>query len=394
MITDKTLSSINQMQKLIDQATFGSSAVAEFVRGQHRLENAMRMHIPEITAAAQWARGINPQLKNLFPEMNVGGEVARRLQEVARGFEIPDSFRTLAQEMQRQHEEMFRLAEPMRRYMEEMDAQTRPFRKLAEEYAAQANKWQNLARDLIGPNIAELFKPIAFPEILSPELSKRFTLKSRYWIVVDDEVFSQLCQIEDADEEALESFLVEHYLKDDCAAMTHLLEGWRACPAIQERMPIFEAVLATVKRLANDPKINVTNAVLPTLIAQLDGLKDDLIKSIPIELQHQKRLELKQDNAVEKVNHYDIVTYCIEEMINTFSALMLADVIFDVLFKHGNKIIQQDEGVFRNKILHGDKEFLDYGTKENLVRVFLYVDFVIKLIAEVQSNAQYQQAAA
>ena len=57
-----------------------------------------------------------------------------------------------------------------------------------------------MARDLIGPNIAELFKPIAFPEILSPELSIRFTLKSRYWIVADDEVFSQLCQLDNADE--------------------------------------------------------------------------------------------------------------------------------------------------------------------------------------------------
>lgn len=32
---------------------------------------------------------------------------------------------------------------------------------------------------------------------------------------------------------------------------------------------------------------------------------------------------------------------------------------------------------FRNKILHGDKEFLEYGTEENIIRSWLELDIVI-----------------
>jgi hypothetical protein len=61
-------------------------------------------------------------------------------------------------------------------------------------------------------------------------------------------------------------------------------------------------------------------------------------------------------------------------------------IILDNLFRKGEKINIEELGkfnLFRNKILHGDERYMGYGTTPNLIRLFLYLDFLIKIFDKI-----------
>jgi len=130
--------------------------------------------------------------------------------------------------------------------------------------------------------------------------------------------------------------------------------------------------------------------------ACLDGLTRDLYGFLPKNTK--KRLEKEiRDNLpeAEKNNRRkdlrnEISVHSIAELVDFWTAEALQEIIFGGLFRT-SKMISNDNNdnfsLFRHKIMHGDKEFLSYGNTENFIRLFLYADFLIKLIQDIQSGA-------
>ena len=134
---------------------------------------------------------------------------------------------------------------------------------------------------------------------------------------------------------------------------------------------------------------------LPALIAQIDSLIEFLKKSIYLKyISSSKPIYSPQDWKKKKNK---IVIQQIDYTVNHWSAMMLKDIIFGVLFCTSNHIQkrltkdtmfcnEQRDLIYRHKILHGDQNYMDYGTTENFIKVLLYADFIIRLISFVQSK--------
>lgn len=370
----KKLTHTDSIQKLIDRCTISMPpGLEQFYKQNNALANAVR--------------GIQ------FPALDTG----RRLAELMKpAYSFPDfSFAS------KWTDDLTRASRQYADMMKPFTAQAEMLKQQMSPIFAQANRLEEIARGLVGPSFIEFARSFTIPT-LSPDVRMHYMLKSRYWVVMDEAVIQALCELDNSNEDAREAFLIKHFTQNGWAAVAEKMELWGAHPFMAERMPILRDTLQTIKKLEQqDADINPFNVALPTLLAQMDGLRKELIQSIPEQARRKAKLEMQQAGPKKKkIDQNELLANCISELIDAFTAFILADVILEGVFKHGRDMEPDDEqdpeyefNILRNGILHGDKNFLDYGTRENTVRVFLYLDFLIQIIAEVTHGQRTQTAA-
>ena len=193
----------------------------------------------------------------------------------------------------------------------------------------------------------------------------------------------------------MESLIVSHYSENNWNRAEILIQSWQKYNFVGKRTDVFLDTLQ-INRISDERKeFNPNRPTLPALIAQIDGLIEFLKKSIYLKY-------ISSSNPVYtlqdwKDNKNKIVIRQISHIVDHWSAMMLEDIIFKGLFcnsKHIQKKLttdimfynDQSYLIFRHKILHGDKSYMDYGTTENFIKVLLYADFIIRLIHFVQSE--------
>lgn len=298
---------------------------------------------------------ISPEVSRAFVEI---GRVASALQEKWNAWAKP--MQQAALEFQRRMDEIAAPAREFARRMEEMNA---PIRSMV----AAAQKQLNT------PGIRAMFTS--------------FKLQSRFWIVSDIDLFREIIDREIESEHALEQFLVSYYTANNWAAVNALLDKWQAAPSLAPRVAIIEDCLKTVQ-LAQGKNLNIANVVIPTLIAQIDGMMADLYKLI---LGNAPMLP-----SNKKADKHEVVMELVSQIVNVRAADMLHTVIIEGVFRHADAIKKSraandnqqsaEFNIFRHKIMHGDRDFLNYGTTENLTRFFLYADFLIQLITKIENG--------
>lgn len=202
--------------------------------------------------------------------------------------------------------------------------------------------------------------------------------EERYWVIDDEFLIKQL---QGYSEDNYSEIITNYYTKNKYENIEKLFNNWQGIDCISERIKIFENCIKTMKVLADKDLINTV--IIPTLLAQTTGITEDLHELVPNETQKQLKNELTNNGKTPSKG--DITTEYLWQQERKREVFDCYNVIFNAVMKNtkNTEFFSQEDlekyNKYRNKILHGDKQFLNYGTDENLVRSWLELNILIKV---------------
>lgn len=376
---------LSSTTKLLEQMNSLSirSQLDEVTKYQRLMDDVRKSINPFSDAITEMARQQEQYRKALEPlrlSIETHQDSIRKALEPAISFQ--KTVNELVQPILRQQDEIKRLLEPF--------AETQ---RLALSFAEQIKV--PLIRDFVDP-----FRKVM--DSIPPEMWVRVRLSSGFWVIEDEEIIAHLTENRHSGINQ-EEYICEYYSADGWRKLGLIVEKWAECKAIKHRYPILKDCFETLK-LAQDKDINIANVIIPTLIAQIEGLKREILE-IPSEefkaqIQTQLGVSLVPANGKQskkaKSDERELLQFLIAEHLSESCAFTFYEIIGE-LFKNSYDFTKEKENgdnvinLNRHKIQHGDRILLDYGSEENLVRLFLYIDFMIKIIAGMQ-NALCRQS--
>ena len=202
--------------------------------------------------------------------------------------------------------------------------------------------------------------------------------EEQYW-VIDDQVLIK--QLQGYSEDNYSEIITNYYTKNKYENIEKLFNNWQGIDCISERIKIFGNCIKTMKVLSDKDLINTV--IIPTLLAQTTGITEDLHELVPNETQKQLKNELTNNGKTPSKG--EITTEYLWQQERKREVFDCYNVIFNAVMKNtkNTEFFSQEDlekyNKYRNKILHGDKQFLNYGTDENLVRSWLELNILIKV---------------
>jgi hypothetical protein len=177
----------------------------------------------------------------------------------------------------------------------------------------------------------------------------------------------------DNQRKAINKLFWDYFAENGFENLSKIVEGWSSNPIFtKQRMKILRDCVSVLRNAKL--RINTSNVVLPTLIAQIDGVLTGYRKKKGFTFTSKKaKKQLEQLKAwveTEAVNQ-DVMSEPMLELTNY--------IFFEVLFQsayHGQPL-ENPYTFSRHKIMHG--EFLTYGRRDNVIRAFLILDFLAAL---------------
>lgn len=175
---------------------------------------------------------------------------------------------------------------------------------------------------------------------------------------------------------AMNKLFVEYFSKNNFKNLKNLVEGWKNNNIFKPRMKIFRdciSILKSAKRSSNP-----SNLVIPTLIAQIDGIRSEFMKQSGLHYDTRKRRW--GDKSSKKINKRK---WFIKQTLNSELLDIANDVFLNILFQGANpgEPLKTPFTFNRHKILHG--EYLKYGRIDNTIRAFLILDFLSNVSEKV-----------
>lgn len=168
---------------------------------------------------------------------------------------------------------------------------------------------------------------------------------------------------------AINRLFVDYFSTDNFKNLENLVNGWETDKIFTPRMKIFRDCVFAMK---NTKGYNASNIVLPTLIAQINGIQTEFMVQNGLSF---KKGKLKNKNGeVVKMKEY------FKNLTSNDKMLDLAnDIFLKILFQRSlpGKPLENPFYFNRHKILHG--EYFRYGRIENTIRAFLILDFLATL---------------
>lgn len=193
----------------------------------------------------------------------------------------------------------------------------------------------------------------------------------------------------------IESFLnkvfVYYFSVDNFGNLDYLIGRRGAFSTVGDRFPILEECVNLLKDSASKAS-NIKNphyVIIPTLIAQIDGLKSDIIeqyksKEVYDRMKENRKISEKEYicEIFEKIystefrkSAYPLINSWFLEASNNANGLLF-DVLFQTAYRT-QKIEELKPPFSRHKIMHG--QHLEYANVENTIRLFLLIDFLAEL---------------
>lgn len=185
----------------------------------------------------------------------------------------------------------------------------------------------------------------------------------------------------------LDEMFVEYYSRNNFEELDYMADTWNRMTLINDRSKILIECISVLKDSKSEHS-NIKNPyylVIPTLIAQIDGLMTDYLekRNFTTKYLNSRNAEFKKHiNGYIQQNHSGntLLSDFLREESNAASKLLL-DILFQTVYPDDKNII----GPFsRHKIMHG--QFLEYGNIEDTIRLFLLFDFLAGSIVEDLRN--------
>ena len=235
-------------------------------------------------------------------------------------------------------------------------------------------------------NVKKLF------DAIHHEGRTKIKLKSGFWFIEEQKIISHLTLHKDINHE---DYICEYYSADGWNKLSAIVQKWSECEPIQDRYAILKDCFNAVK-LADGKDINIANAVIPTLINQIEGIQKEMKEDIIIELKNEIETKFSislfpKDGKQVKNDETEQLKFRIAKYLYESHFVNFHEII-NGLFKNSYEFVQEKEkgenitNLNRHKISHGEKISLDYGTKENLIRLFLCIDSIVKTIKNIDNT--------
>jgi hypothetical protein len=186
----------------------------------------------------------------------------------------------------------------------------------------------------------------------------------------------KLAETKGRHDKQINGLFIGYFSRNNWHELEQMVISWRANPLLKKRMNILLDCVKILKK-TKGRNINLTNIVLPTLIAQIDGFLTDYLKSknIPWEVDYDD-LNLKNKTKIGRKTQFK--KYKSIMLDNQFDELA-NHVFLNILFQRSQKgkSLKTPFNFNRHKIMHGEN--IEYGRKDYLIRAFLVMDFLASL---------------
>jgi len=168
---------------------------------------------------------------------------------------------------------------------------------------------------------------------------------------------------------AINKLFVDYFSANDYEQLSALVETWKSNPLFEPRMKIFRDCVAALKHA--DGRYNASNIVLPTLIAQIDGILTKYMEQKQIDRWVETQKGVRQDRQWKSKLRAQIAN---QYSLDLFS--LTSDILLDVLFQKAlpGQPLKVPFTFSRHKVMHG--EYTRYGRIDNTFRAFLILDFL------------------
>ncbi len=207
-----------------------------------------------------------------------------------------------------------------------------------------------------------------------------FCAEEQYWAISDITLIKHLQSVS---ENKYSETITNYYEQDNYAKIDELSKTWEGLDCIAKRLPIIKSCLNIMQNNSNN--IDVATVVIPTLTAQITGIAEDLCGLVPED--DYKEISNDLRNGQKNPTKGEITTEYLWRLDPKKELFFCSNVIFNAVMKNTNNKDNFTEeelekyNKYRNKILHGDIQFLNYGTNENLVRTWLELNILIRIYA-------------
>ena len=188
-----------------------------------------------------------------------------------------------------------------------------------------------------------------------------------------------ICESDSSHKQAeINKLFIDYYLDNDCEELTKLIEIWNNSPIFKRRNKIFRDCVNIMKN--SNPTTNFSNLVVPTLIAQIDGIQRDFMEMNNLKIDYGKVKFLDdskyKDGKVRWEDYFRDLTNG-DEILDSMN-----DIFLNVLFQKTRPGEDYKTSIHfsRHKILHGEN--IRYGRKDYTIRCFIILDFLYELSIE------------
>ena len=161
---------------------------------------------------------------------------------------------------------------------------------------------------------------------------------------------------------AINRLFIDHFSSNNFENLEKLVDGWETNEIFKPRMKIFRDCISVMRNAKG--KYNPSTIVLPTLIAQIDGIR--------IEFMNRNGLSFWTKDRVWK-------GWFKGQTPNQKLLDLANDIFLNILFQKSQpgRPLETPFTFNRHKIIHG--EYLRYGRIDHTIRAFLILDFLATL---------------
>ena len=164
---------------------------------------------------------------------------------------------------------------------------------------------------------------------------------------------------------AINGLFVDYFSSNNFENLEKLVDGWKTNEIFKPRIKIFRDCVSVMRNAKG--KYNPSTIVLPTLIAQIDGIRREFMEQNGLSFNPKKR------NVVGWKVWFKGQTSN-QELLD-----LANDIFLNILFQKSQpgRPLETPFTFNRHKIMHG--EYLKYGRIDNTIRAFLISDFLATL---------------
>lgn len=213
----------------------------------------------------------------------------------------------------------------------------------------------------------EILRACEWP--MTPSLPKNFLFK----IVITAKGTHNLTEAK----KAINKLFFDYFSSNNFENLERFVDRWEAEGIFKPmRIKILRDCISILK--TPEKGTNPANLIVPTLIAQIDGVRTEFMKKSGLYVEKTRWKDSDGRQIVWK-NWY-------ENQTSEMDLLNLTnDIFLNVLWEkaYQGEPIKTSIIFNRHKIMHG--EYTNYGTKYNIIRAFLILDFLAILIEENQN---------
>lgn len=162
---------------------------------------------------------------------------------------------------------------------------------------------------------------------------------------------------------------IGHFSHNNYEELRSMVESWNDNPLFKPRMKIFRDCVKTLQN--SKGKYNPSNVVLPTLIAQIDGLLTEYVKMKGITTDGRKWKDSSGKSLRNREEGYKLLPSS-QAYLSELPNYIILEILFQTAWP--GQELNIPSTFSRHKIMHG--EYTNYGRIENTIRAFMILDFL------------------